>query len=324
MTGSASDTIRPHQLGLLLLLGILWGIPYGLTKVALDSIPPLTLTAARVSLAAMALWIVAFVLGRKVPKRWDFAGHVFIQGSICVLGYTLVALGQQSVDSGLTAILNSTTPLFVCLIGVTWTRHESITVGRLAGALIGLGGVVVIVGAGALLGIGKGTAGQAAIVLATFLSAVSVVHGRRFSAVEPELVAAGMLTCAAVVLVPISLVVEAPWRLVPSAKSLAALGANAVLATALGFVIYFYLIRTIGSMGTASASYLKPCVGVLIGCLLIDEPLTWSLGVGFAAILLGVAVINDKTSLHLLLSTIRPLRTRLQRREPAPSIAQRC
>src|SRR2546425_1848643 len=302
-------TVPLLEFGLLLLLGILSGIPYALTKVALATIPPITLTAARVSLAAAALWITAILLGRKLPQRWDFAGRVFIQGGVaCVISYTLIAFGQQSVDSALAAILNSTTPLFVCLIGVTWTRHEPMTIGRLSGALIGLGGVVVIAGASALLGLGRETAGQAAILLATFASAVSVIYGRRFADVAPEVAAAGMLTCAAVVLVPLCLLVEAPWHTAPSVASLTALGANAVVATAFGFAIYFRLIRTIGSMGTASAGYLKPGVGVLIGCTLMGEPLTWTLAIGLLAILVGVAAINGKASVPLLLDAIKRAR----------------
>src|SRR5712692_5143889 len=271
-----SKAVPPLELGLLLLLGILWGIPYALTKIALETIPPITLTAARVSLAAVALWIVA--------------------------------------------ILNSTTPIFVCLIGVTWTRHEPITIGRLSGALIGLGGVVVIAGASALLGLGRETAGQAAILLATFSSAISVIHGRRFADMDPEVVAAGMLTCAAIVLVPMCLLVEAPWRAAPSAASLTALSANAVVATAFGFVIYFRLIRTIGSMGTASTGYLKPAVGVLIGCALLGEPLTWTLAVGLLAILFGVAAINGSAS--LLSDAIKRGKDRLRRRAGPLAVAR--
>src|SRR5262249_26867467 len=277
--------------------------------------------AGRVSLAAAALSTVAILLGRKPPRRWGFVGHVFIQGGIICVAYTLIAFGQQSVDSALAAILNSTTPIFVCLIGVTWTHHEPMTIGRISGAIIGLGGVVMIAGASALLGLGRETAGQAAILLATFSSAVGVIHGRRFADTDPEVVAAGMLTCAAILLVPMSLLVETPWRAAPSAASLAALGANAIVATALGFVIYFRLIRTIGSMGTASIGYLKPATGVLIGCALLGEPLTWALGIGLLAILFGVAAINGSASAPSLLDAIRRSRYRLRRPAGPRSLA---
>jgi drug/metabolite transporter (DMT)-like permease len=208
----------------------------------------------------------------------------------------LITYGQQSVDSALTAILNSTAPLFVCLISVAWTRHESMTFGRLVGVAIGLGGVVVIAGASALVGIGRSSAGQTAIVLASVSSAVSVIYGRRFAALAPEVTAAGTLTCAALVLVPICFLVESPLDCAPSAAAMGALLTNAVVATAFGFVVYFRLIRTIGSMATASVGYLKPAFGVLIGCAVMGESLTWTAATGLAAILLGVTAINNTDS----------------------------
>jgi drug/metabolite transporter (DMT)-like permease len=299
------QTAPPLEFGLLLLLGVLWGIPYALTKISLETIPPITLVAARVSLAAAALWIMAFLLGRKFPQRWEFVGRLFIQGAVaCVIPYTLIAFGQRSVDSSLAAILNSTTPLFVFLISVISTHHESVTFRRLFGVTIGLGGVVVIAGASTLAGLGRETAGQAAIILASFSSAVSVIYGRRFAEVAPEIAAAGMLTSAAVVLVPLCLLVEAPWHTAPSIASLTALLINAVVATAIGFVVYFRLIHTIGSMGTASAGYLRPGVGVLIGCALMGESLTWTLALGLLAILFGVAAINENVSVPRSLGNV--------------------
>ena len=152
-------------------------------------------------------------------------------------------------------------------------------------------------GASAFAGLGRETAGQAAVILATFSSAVSVIYGRRFAEVAPEVAAAGMLTCAAVVLVPLCFLVEEPWHVAPSIASLTALLVNAVVATALGFVVYFRLIHMIGSMGTASVGYLKPGVGVLIGCALMGESLTWTLALGLLAILFGVAAIHENISI---------------------------
>jgi drug/metabolite transporter (DMT)-like permease len=212
----------------------------------------------------------------------------------CVAPYTLIAFGQQTVESGLAAILNSTTPLFVGVLGVLWTRHEPVTSRRMIGAAIGFAGVITVAGASALLGVGQNIAGQAAIILATISSAFSVIYGRRFSSVAPEVVAAGMLTSAAIVLVPLSLIVEAPWDISPSLPSAIALLINAIIATALGFAIYFRLIRTVGSMATASVGYLKPAVGVLLGTLIFGEPFTVVMALGLFAILVGVAIINGR------------------------------
>jgi drug/metabolite transporter (DMT)-like permease len=290
-----SKTTGLFEFGLLVLLGFLWGIPYALTKISLATIPPMTMVAARVSLAAMVLWIIVFALKCKMPKRRDFIPRLFIQGWLaCILPYTLLAFGQRSVDSALAAILNSTTPLFVCIISLTWTRHETLTFGRLFGVSIGLAGVIMIAGANALLGLGQSTFGQVAIILATVSSAVSVIHGRRFTDVPPEITAAGTLTSSAIVLVPLCFIIEAPLNSMPSRASVTALLINAVIATAFGFLVYFRLIRTIGSMGTASVGYLKLAVGVVIGCTFMGESMTWTSATGLLAILLGVATINRR------------------------------
>ncbi len=288
-------TVGRFEIVLLLALGFLSGIPYALTKIALATIPPITMVAGRVLLAAITLWIIVFALKCKLPKRWDTIPRLLIQGCFaCVLPYTLLAIGQRSVDSALASILNSTTPLFVCLISLVWIRHETFVFGRLFGISIGLAGTIMIAGASALSGLGQSAFGQAAIILASVASAISVIHGRRFTELAPEITAAGTLTSAALMLVPLCFIVETPLQSIPSAASIAALLVNAVVATALGFIVYFRLIRTIGSIGTASAGYLRPAVGVLVGCTLLGESLTWTTVAGLIAISIGVSAINQR------------------------------
>ena len=96
----------PLEIALLALLGLLWGMPYALTKVALTTISPVTLVAARVALAAILLWIIVLLRQRKMPAQWNFVACLFIQGCVaCAIPYTLIAFGQQSVESALAAIL---------------------------------------------------------------------------------------------------------------------------------------------------------------------------------------------------------------------------
>jgi drug/metabolite transporter (DMT)-like permease len=285
---------RPVDYGLLVLLGVLLGIPYALTKISQTTIPPLTGVAIRLLIAAIVLWIFALASRAKLSILKDYIPRLFVQGCIsCAIPYTLIAYGQTSVNSALAAILNSTTPLFVCLISLIWTQREPLRLGRMVGVSAGLAGVVMIAGANSLTGLGKDVFGQAAIILATVSSAVAAIQGRRFNDVPPELAAAGTLTCGALVLVPLCFVVDAPLHFTPSAGSVVALLVNAIFATALRSVIYFRLLRTIGSVGTTSVSYLKPAIAVLIGVTLMGEALTWTAMIGLLAILFGVAAINQ-------------------------------
>lgn len=294
---SDGKAIAPVEILLLLLLGILWGMPYALNKIALATIPPITMTAVRVALAAAALWFLVLGNGCKWPDQRGVAGRLFVQGLIgCVVPYTLIAFGQQSVDSALASILNSTGPLFICLIGLVTSGKDAPTIKGFSGIIIGLAGVVVITGTGVFTGLGHVSAGQLAILLATLSSAFGAIHARRFTALAPEIVAAGTLTSSALLLIPLAFVVESPFHTVPSAPAVAALLTNAIVATALGFIVYFRLIRTLGSFGTTSVGYLRPGVGVLIGCAMLGERLTWSISCGLLLILIGVTTINLKSS----------------------------
>ncbi len=301
MTKADQKPIAAFEILLLLLLGLLWGIPYALNKVALVSIPPITMTAGRVSLAAAALWLIVPMTGGTICFEFKNVARLCLQGLIgCVIPYTLIAFGQKSVDSALASILNSTGPVFVCVIGLLSRHRETPTASRILGIATGLGGVVIITGAGATVGIGQSTFGEFSILLATLSSAFAATHGRRFTAMAPEFVAAGTLTWAALFLVPLAFIVEDPFGCNPSASASLALVTNAVFGTALGFVVYFRLIRTLGSLGTVSVGYLRPAVGVLIGSLLLGEHLSATTGLGLAAILVGVTAINSKITLDWL------------------------
>jgi drug/metabolite transporter (DMT)-like permease len=105
------------------------------------------------------------------------------------------------------------------------------------------------------------------------------------------------MTWAATCLMPVSVVVDRPWNIAPSLGSLLAAAGLGSFSTAGALLLYFRLVRTLGSMGVASQSYLRAGVSVLLGVMLLGEPFTWSLGVGLAAVVIGVAAINGQLSL---------------------------
>jgi drug/metabolite transporter (DMT)-like permease len=107
--------------------------------------------------------------------------------------------------------------------------------------------------------------------------------------------AAGSLLCGAVILLPISLVVDRPWTLAPSMSSLLALLGLSVFSTALAFVIYFRLIRTLGSVGTTAQAYLRVPVGVALGVVFLGETLSPTAWVGLGCVVIGVAAMTIPT-----------------------------
>ena len=123
----------------------------------------------------------------------------------------------------------------------------------------------------ALGGLGEQLVAQIAVVVATMCYAGAAIFGRGFRDLDPMAPAAGSLLCGAAILVPLSLVVDRPWTLAPSASSMLALLGLAVFSTALAFVIYFRLIQTLGSVGTTAQAYLRVPIGVAIGVLFLGE-----------------------------------------------------
>jgi drug/metabolite transporter (DMT)-like permease len=291
------DTVVP-ELALLLLLAMLWGGSYPLTKLALKTIPPFTLVALRVSIAAVLLLVIAQWKHLCLPRETRVWGAFFVQACFnSIVSWSLVAWGQQFVPSALAGILNSTSPIFVFLITCTLTRHEAATAQKLLGTIAGLGGVCLIIGVDVLRDLGQHVVAQLALVAGALCYAGAAIYGRRFGAIPAIMTAAGTMTWAATCLIPVSLLVDQPWKITPSLGSLLAAVALGSFSTAGALMLYFRLVRTLGSMGVASQSYLRAGVSVLLEVMLLGEPFTWSLGVGLAAVVVGVAAINGQLSL---------------------------
>lgn len=286
---------RAVELGFLGLLALFWGASYLFVKIALGSIPPLTLIAARVSIAALLLCAVVRWQGAALPRDGATWRALFVQALFnSILSWTVLAWGQQYVPSGLAGVLNSTSPIFAFFITLLWTRHEAVGVLKLIGALLGLGGVVLILGVGVLGGLGQQVAAQLAVLVGAVLYALAAIYGKRFQGVPPAATAAGTMIWATIVLVPACLVVDRPWTLAPSTEAVAAALALAVFSTAGALLIYFRLVRTLGSLGVTSQSYLRSGVSVLLGMIVLGEPFTWSVGVGLCAVVVSVVLINGR------------------------------
>lgn len=274
-------------------LALLWGGSYPLLKVAVAEIPPVTLIAVRVSVAAALLLVIAVLRGDRLPAGREIWARLLLQAFLNSYGaWTLLAWGQRQIESALGAVLNSTSPLFVFLFTALVTRHEATGGLRLLGACLGLGGVVLIVGTDALSGLGGQVMAQIAVLASAGLYAGAALHGRRFSHLPPVVTAAGTMLCASAVLIPASLLLDRPWALAPSGQALAAALVLGVACTGIALLVYFRLVRTLGSLGVASQSYLRAGVGVLLGVLVLGETLTPTVMTGVIAAIAGVVVIN--------------------------------
>ena len=283
------------ELILLVLLSILWGSSYLFIDIAVKEIPPFTLISLRVVGASLFLGVVMIFQQQQFPKSIPIWGMLFVQSLLTSTGaWSLLAWGQQYVNVGVASVLNSTAPLFVFLFTFAVTRHESTSARRFFGALIGITGVVLIIGIESLRGIGDQAMGQLACLSGAILYAISAIFSTRFSriGVSSIVVATTTLVISSVIMVPIAIFFEQPFSLAPSDKAIVSAAILSLFCSGLAMLIYFRLIRTIGSLATASQAFLRSCVGVLLGIIILGEQLTVSISLGLGASILGVALIN--------------------------------
>jgi len=283
---------------MLLSLSLIWGGSFFLNAVILTELPTLTLVAARVSLAAIALWGFAAITGRLrglTPAVWAaFAVMGFLNNAI---PFTFIVHAQTSISSGLASILNATTPLFTILVAGVFLSDERFSVMRLAGVAIGLFGVVVMIGTDALDGIGSSVWAQMFSLGAAVSYGFASVFGRRFRrlGIDPIQVAMGQVTMSSLMLWPVAIVLDRPFDLaMPSVTVWGALGVLSVICTACAYILYFKVLERAGATNISMVTFLVPVSAILLGILFLGETLHISHVIGMLLISLGLIVIDGR------------------------------
>ena len=293
MTSDPRPQNLARELALLLLLATLWGTSYTFIRVGVATIPPITLIAARTAIAGIMLWAVMRWRGMRLPSDAANWRRFLFQACLnSVIPWTLLAFGERTLEAGLATILNSTSPIFTVLLSLAISRREALSPRKLVGVVTGMAGISLIVGVQALGGFGQQLMAQILTVLAAVCYAGAAIFGRGFKNLDPIAPAAGSLISGAAILIPASLSMERPWMLAPSTSSVLALIALAVFSTALAFVIYFRLIRTLGSVGTTAQAYLRVPVGVAFGVMLLGERPSATAWIGLACVVVGVGAMT--------------------------------
>jgi len=281
--------------GFLLALTAAWSGIFLLNRFVLESVPPLTAVFLRLGLAAPLLIAAVYIQRDRLPRSlaaWSaFALMGFLNNA---LPFTIFVWAQQSIASGLAAIVNATTPFFTVLLAHALTTDEKMTGGKIAGVLLGLGGVAVLIGPGAFAGIDRAVVAELVCLLAPISYAFAGLWGRRFRALSPTVAAAGMVTSSALIMAPLALWQDRPWTLAPTAFSLAAVATQAAVGTALAYWLYFRVLKTAGATNLLLVTLLMPPAAVGLGALFAGERFGWSAFGGLALIALGLAAMDGR------------------------------
>jgi len=294
----ANTHMSGRDWAILLLLSVLWGGSFLLIEIAVETVPPLTFVLIRVAIASAALWL--FLLARR--QRLPVSPGAILAFAILallnnVLPFVLFAWAQKSITAGLGSILNAMTPIWGVIVAHLFTRDERMTPAKVAGVLLGFGGVAVLIGADLLGAIGDQVLAQLACLVATLCYALAGVYGRRFPAmgIPPVSVATGQLTAASVIMLPLVLLFEPLGETAaPGAGAWAAMVALALVCTSLAYILYFRLLASAGATNSLLVTFLIPISAILLGGLFLGEVLEARHFAGMALIGLGLASIDGR------------------------------
>ncbi|WP_379130214.1 DMT family transporter [Paenibacillus sp. sgz500958] len=276
----------------LLLLALIWGASFLFMRIASPVFGPVFTTELRVSLAAAALLLYAFLRGIKPQILRHWKAFLILGALNAALPFTLICMAELHLNASLAAILNATTPMFTALAAWGIGQGKPGLV-KSAGLITGLAGVAVLVGfspvplEGAIL----------YSVIFSLGAALSYGFGGLYAShagkgVEPLTLAIGQQLGASIVLLPLA-VIFAPHEL-PSAPAVYSVAGLSLLCTSVAYLIYFRLIRNVGAVKTVTVTFLVPIFGILWGVLFLKESLYVNTVIGLAIILLSVTLVNRK------------------------------
>ena len=281
--------------GLLFTLALLWASSFLFVEIALSALGPFSVVLARVGLAALLVYAALRLCGQAMPLSPGLWGAFFVMGALNnAIPFGLIAWAQVEIESGLAAILNATTPLFTVLLAHVLTRDERLSPAKAAGVLCGLAGVVLVIGPGALAGLGAASLAQVAVLGAAMSYGLAGIFGRRLAGLPPAVAACGMLTASTVLIAPAALYLEQPWSASLDWQIGAALLALAGFSTALAYLVYFRLLRAAGATNLLLVTFLLPPGAVVLGALVLDERLPTEAFAGMAVILLALLLVDGR------------------------------
>jgi drug/metabolite transporter (DMT)-like permease len=285
---------------LLSLLTVMFGSSFLFITLAAREVPPMTMAAMRLILAAVLLNIAVRVMRLPLPPLRTPAGGVAMVWPIFlaiafvgnIIPFALIAWGQQTVPSALAGILISIMPLATMLLAHLFVAGERMTARGAAGFVIGFGGIIVLMGPQALGAMGEAPVlAQLAVLGGALCYAVNTVIARFVPLSVHPLSAAGTVSAlAAAFAIPLALIFEKPFDITPSATALMAVAVLGIFPTGLAAIVYFRLVRTAGPTFLSLVNYLTPLVAVGLGVLILAERLAPNAYLALALILGGIAL----------------------------------
>ncbi|MDP9468225.1 MAG: EamA family transporter, partial [Chloroflexota bacterium] len=251
-----------------ILLGLIWGSSFLWIKIGVEEMDPATLVAYRISIGAIAMLIYMRLRGERLPGNLRELAPLAVLGLIATaLPFFLITWGEQYIDSGTAAVLNSLTPIFSLILAGLILRTESVTLVRVIGLVTGFAGAAMLASREfalsgdpiALVGTGAVTVAAISYALGASLNK-AMIHGT-----PRNVVAAGNLAFGAVYIWIFTLLSGSELRPPQQLDSIIALLWLGLLGSFFAFVLLYFLIAHLEATVATMVTYLFPVVGVTLG-----------------------------------------------------------
>jgi drug/metabolite transporter (DMT)-like permease len=276
-------------------LALIWGASFLLIKVAVHDMSPTVLLLIRSTSGLIALGVIVKLMGRPLlGEGWKTRLGSFAIMAItnAIVPWVAIAWGEERITSGLASILNSTTTLWTAVL-IFWAmpKERPSGIGYL-GVVVGFAGVVILVVPDILAhGVSGNFLGAMAVLLAALSYAINAIYQRRkMRHVSVFDVSIGQL--AATVIFALPLAAPSLQHVHLAFTSMAAVIALGAGATGVAYLLYYYVMNTLGAVRAAGVTLLVPVTAVFWGIVLLRESLSWTIVIGMAVILAGTVLTN--------------------------------
>ena len=281
---------------MLVALALIWGSSFFFAELALRELPPLTIVLHRVVYATLLLGAFAWLRGLVLPRSPRAWLAFLVMGALNnAIPFSLIFWGQTTIDSGLAAILNSSTAFFGVVVAGIFLADERMSSNKLVGALVGFIGVAVIIGPQSLLSFSLLSLAQLAVLGATLSYALASVWGRaRLSEYSDAVNTLGMLIGSTLLMIPVVLFADGVPRLNLAGTTWGALLTLSVLCTAVAYPLYFGVLRLAGSANLLLVTLLIPPVSMALGAAYLGERISGNALFGFGIVVVGLLITDGR------------------------------
>ena len=280
----------------MLVLALIWGGSFLSIRIALDEISPLMSVAHRVTWAMLVLWGVVAMMRIPLPRNPRIWFAFLVMGLLNnVIPFVLMAWGQLHIESGLTSILNAFTAVVGVVMAALFFSDERLTPRKIIGVVLGFFGVAVAIGLENFKNFDLRSLAQLAVIGGTVAYAVAGVWARKnLAGMPPQLAAAGMLTGATVIMLPLVYFVEGLPTFDLQPRTLVAIGYYAVIATATAYLLYYRVLAMAGSGNLMLVTLLVAPVAITLGAVVLGEKLSANAFVGFVILAVGLIILDGR------------------------------